>query len=156
MSLIVFLVLRKLFYLTFNYRVSRHYRLYSFYLTIYVMNFEGDISYLSFISFNNAMNLFSFTFQDKFGHIIWAFVFFLLIFFCVGSSFMVKIVYHKLSKHFITDLFPLAESIYLLSFLYLKALIIGATNAFLAINYEILIISLLSIEIIYLVTLACF
>ena len=95
-KLLVSLILMGLFYLTFDYRISRHFRPYSFFFTIYVLTFENDISYLSFLSFSNAMNLFSFKFQDKIGHIIWVFVFFLLILFCVGGFFLSRILYKKL------------------------------------------------------------
>ena len=95
-TLLVSLILMGLFYLTFDYRISRYFRPYSLFFTFYVLTFENDISYLSFLSFSNAMNLFSYKFQDKIGHIIWVFVFFLLILFCVGGFFLSRILYKKL------------------------------------------------------------
>ena len=104
--LIAFFVFNRIFYLTYEYRISRHFRPYSFLLMIYFLGIREDISYLSFLSFSNGMNLFSFKFQDKLGHIAWIFVFFLLILFCSGGYFNAKILYNKLSKHFINGFFP--------------------------------------------------
>jgi hypothetical protein len=103
--LLVFFVFNKIFYLTFEYRISRHFRPFSFLLMIYFLGIGEDISYLSFLSFNNGMNLFSFKFQDKIGHIAWILVFFLLVLFCSGGYFVAKIIYNKLSKHFIDGFF---------------------------------------------------
>ncbi len=104
--LIVFFVFNTIFYLTFKFRISKYFRPFSFLLMIYFLGIGGDISYLSFLSFNNAMNLFSFKFQDKIGHIAWIFVFFLIVLFCAGAYFLAKILYDKLSKYFIDGFFP--------------------------------------------------
>lgn len=74
----------------------------------------------------------------------------------MGSFFIAKILYKNLSKYFIEDFFPFVESIYVISFLCTKALVMGATNALLATNYETLIISLLSIELICITVLIYF
>ncbi len=92
--LTLFFVLNKIFYLTFEYRISRYFRPFSFLLMIYFLGIGEDISYLSFLSFSNAMNLFFFKFQDKLGHAVWIFVFFLLVFFCSAGYFVAKFLYN--------------------------------------------------------------
>jgi hypothetical protein len=150
-TLLVFFIFNLIFCLTFEYRISRYFRPFSFLLMIYFLGIGEDISYLSFLSFNNGMNLFSFKFQDKLGHIVWLFVFFLLALFCSGGYFVARFVYDKLSKHFIDGFFPKLQSFHILSCLSMKALVIGSVNALLATNYETLIISLASIEVLFLI-----
>ena len=99
-TLITFYTLRVLFYMTFRYRISRHFRRYSFFITIMINLLEVNLIYLALASTNNLQTAFSFKFQDKLCQVFCILTTFLVLLYSVGMSFLIKILYAKTFKKF--------------------------------------------------------
>ena len=101
--LLVFLLHRFIFYKTFEYRISRHFRKSSinYYLIFFLA--EGNFEYLCYCCFNQSQMLYFFNFVDKINAFVWLIFFFFATIHAFGSFYITYWLYPTLSSKFIDE-----------------------------------------------------
>jgi len=103
MVVLLFFLLNTLFYILFNYKISRFLRKFSFKFTLFMMLLNNNIVYLAYASFHNVVVFFSFKFQDKLGQVIWILILYGMVLLSVAGFFLIYYLHEKLSKYFLDD-----------------------------------------------------
>ena len=116
--LIVFFLLNRLFYCFFNYSVSQYVRIFSFWGFLYQMLIESNIEYFTFLAFRNFQTMFSFRFADKLYLVGFVLFFYFVAAGSIGSYFLYKYFYSKLSKYFMTNVYRVKGAILIMTFIY--------------------------------------
>ena len=101
--LIMFIMLRYVFRLLFNYRISILFRAYSSFIYIIPLLLDSNLQYFFFLMFSQKNLLFSLNFRDKMFNLVGIFSFFFIFFASVVSCFMSYYLCKKLSKYILDN-----------------------------------------------------
>jgi hypothetical protein len=145
--LVVFFLLNRLFYILFNYPISQHLRIFSFWGFLYQMIIEGNIEYLSFLGFRSFQTMFSATFLHKF-YLVFSVVFFYFVMAgTISSYFLFYYFYGRLSKYFISNVYRINGAMAIMTYLYgVRPFIKGVIHAYLYNYNHIQLVSLSGVE----------
>lgn len=96
-------MLRYVFKLLFNYRVSILFRAFSSFIYLSPLLLDGNLQYFFFLMFSQSRLMFSLNFRDKMFNLISLFSFFFIFLFSVVSCFLSYYLCKKLSKYIIDN-----------------------------------------------------
>ena len=129
MIIMVFL-LNRIFYLLFNYEISKYIRPYSFWLILLDLTFQNNIEFFTFLSFRAIFTMFSFNFSTKALN-AFSIIFLFITFICMTSSY--TIYYHryrKLARYFLANMYRFPSSYVLMTIVYgVKPFLKGVVHA---------------------------
>lgn len=96
----MFLMLKCLFKLLFNYRISKFIRPFSFWGYVGVIMLDGNMQIIYFLMFSQSGLAFSLDFSDKVINTISHLLFFLFLVFSISCYYFYYIMYKSLAKYF--------------------------------------------------------
>lgn len=130
--LLIILLLNRLFFLLFDYRISLGLRLYSFWATLWVVALEGNVEAFVFAIVRTLLIGFSSEWAGKVllaGAVVFGFSIFV---YAVGAYYVFKFLYGRLSKYYLHNMYRLAPSFALMTAVYgLRPLARAAIHALL-------------------------
>ena len=117
-TVVVFVLLNRLFYCLFEYEVSKHLRMFSFWGFLCFMGLESNIELFTFLGFRNFHTMFSFNFAHKVYLSLMLFFMFFVVLFAVGGFFLMYYLYGKLAKYFLDNLYRIKGAFFLMTYVY--------------------------------------
>ena len=87
-TVVLFVLLNRLFYCLFEYEVGKHLRMFSFWGFLCFMGLESNIELFTFLGFRNFHTMFSFNFAHKVYLSLMLFFMFFVVLFAVGGFFL--------------------------------------------------------------------
>ena len=114
--IILFIVVNKLFYCLFNYEISQHIRIFSFWGFLLQMGLESNIEFFTFLGFRNFHTMMSFNFTHKVYLSLMIFFMFFVIIFAFGGYFLLYYFYGKLAKYFLDNLYRIEGAFFMMTF----------------------------------------
>ena len=156
MLLLVFL-LNRLFYILFEYSISAWFRIYSFWGTIWMVAFEGNVEVFVFVLLRTFLIAFSVEFINKVIIAVSAVFGFLFVLYTIAIYHIYKHLYERLSKYYLNNLFRFGSSFVLMTLIYgFRPLFRGIVHALLYSHPELQLHVLALIELLTVITLCCF
>ena len=102
----LYVLLRLVFRLLFNYRISKYVRQYSFYLFIIPCLFGNHVEYLSYTAANQLQSMMYLTIWDKLLLMLFLLFLFVFLIYLVAFPFLVLIFHKKTKKYFFDESLP--------------------------------------------------
>lgn len=143
----MFLLIRILFRMLFNYSISSYLRPLSFAGCVFVSLLEGNIEYFVFLGARNLQYLFAEKFSDKLFSVFVISFLFIFVFYSFGSYFLLYYFYEKLFKYFLTNLFRIDGASWIMLCIYCtRPFISGCIHALLYHNHTLQLFLLGSLD----------
>lgn len=143
--IIMMFLLNRLFYLLFNYSISAWFRIYSFWGTLWMIAFEGNVEIFVFVLLRTFMIAFSPTFISKFILAVSTVFGFFFVVYCVVVYHIYKTLYHRLSKYYLNNMFRFGSSFVLMTLVYgIRPLLRGIAHSLLY-NHQIVQLHVLAV-----------
>ena len=130
LTLVAVFLFNRIFYLLFNYEISKFLRPYSFWLILFDLLIQNNIEYFTFLGFRTFSVPQSYNFINKLLNGSTSLFFFLLLFCVFGSYALYYYCYRKLARYFLINMYRFPSSYILMTITYgvrpfLKGLIHG-------------------------------
>ena len=148
----------RIFYLLFDYEISKYFRPYSFSLIAFEMLIQNNVEFFSFLGFRSLTKIsFAFNFISKLMINLGIVMMFLTVIGAVSSYFIYYYRYKKLAKYFLVNMFRFPSSYGLMIIVYgLQPFFKGAIHAILYENWYYQIWGLMGLEITIFLTVLIF
>ena len=141
-------ILYKIFFLIFNYEISKYLRPYSFLLIFFDLVIQSNVEYFTFLGLRTLITSFSFNYISKFLILIGIIMMFITVLCSISSYFLYYYKYGKLGRYFLVNLFRFTSSYPLMVIMFgIRPFLKGAVHALVYDNWFIQIWTLMGIEI---------
>lgn len=110
LTIILVFVLQKIFYLLFNYEISKFLRSYSFWLILGELLIQNNIEFFTFVGFRAFQTSFAFSFVSKCMNAFSILFLFLVIFATFTSYVIYYTQYGKLARYFLINMYRFPSS----------------------------------------------
>ena len=157
-TLIIVFLFYRIFYLLFDYEISKYFRPYSFSLIAFEMLIQNNVEFFSFLGFRSLTKIsFAFNFISKLMINLGIVMMFITVIGAVSSYFVYYYRYKKLAKYFLVNMFRFPSSYGLMIVVYgLQPFFKGAIHAILYENWYYQIWGLMGLEITIFLTVLIF
>ena len=117
-TVLLFVVLNRVFYCLFQHELSQHLRMFSFWGFLCFMGMESNIEFFAFLGFRNFLTMGSLRFAHKLYLAAFILGFFFVFLFAFAGFFLIHYCYGRLAKYFLDNVYRIKGAFSLMTLVY--------------------------------------